>query len=615
MSSVLRLIIAFGLCFLPAKALPSTTMPGTHCPTLEVSDGKARQSLMHYVCYHTSPPGDPAYQAQSPAELPTDLTWTPARGNDLVFTQTDSVYWIQLDLQNSAAKTGFWYLRLSYPLLDDVTFWQSGASEHARVATGDRHSFDSRPVDYRYFLLPVTLEQGQSRTITLRIKSSGALNVPLSLVSADQAIAQSNRFTMTHGMFYGALLVLALFNLLLFLSSRTIYYLHCAFYITTMGMFMFAMGGFANQYLWPDSPNLANNVIPISLALCALAMLLFSRSFLEAGQNTWADRTMTTQVWISVGFLSLTMILPYSLTIAMNTVLGIAVISSMMAIAVVRCRQGYQPAVWYLTAWVAMLAGVLIYALAAFGHITHFLATEAMMQTAVGGQVVLLNYAMVQRWRLLNEKLLAVEHNARTELESKVHERTAQLRNTMKELEQANRQLAVLSMNDSLTGLSNRRHMDNRLSELHAEALRTGHPLTIALIDADHFKKINDTWGHSFGDNFLQMIAEILKQHVKRPRDMAVRFGGEEFALLLPDTDCSGAKRVCEAILSEVRKSQLETPEGGTAAITLSAGIASLAPGESTADLFKRADKALYQAKASGRDRINLAEKPVLSEA
>ncbi|WP_246123305.1 GGDEF domain-containing protein [Marinobacter maritimus] len=214
---------------------------------------------------------------------------------------------------------------------------------------------------------------------------------------------------------------------------------------------------------------------------------------------------------------------------------------------------------------------------------------------------------MVQRWRLLSDKLLEVEQAARSDLEYRVHERTAQLRSTMRELENANRKLATLSLNDPLTGLYNRRHMDNVLPELCAEARRTGQPFTIALVDADHFKAINDTWGHGFGDTCLQMIASILTRHVKRPRDITIRFGGEEFALLLPDTDTVGAQRVCEALLQDLQTTTVNGPDGKKACLTLSAGIASLLPDEDQQALFERADGALYEAKARGRNQTVIA--------
>lgn len=608
MSSVLRLIAILSLSLIPALALPDTGSVLAGCPTLEATDSAARASLMQYVCYYSAPPGAPGHDATAPDQLPVDIAWKAANGRDLVFSHTSSVYWVHLDVRNSGAERAVWYLKLNYPLLDEVTFWQTANDTTETIATGDQRPFGSRAVDYRYFLFPVTLDGGETRSLTLRVHSNGALNVPLSFETAAEVISGSNHLTLTHGLFYGALLVFAVFNLLLFFSSGIGYYFYNAFYLAALGLFLFAMGGFANQYFWPDNASFANTSIPLSLSLCALAMILFGRSFLEIDKGTISETVLRGQAWVCIGFLALTVILPYNKTILLNTVLALTVISSLFIIAVIRWQQGYQPAMWYLLAWLMMLVGGLIYALAAFGYLTDFLAREALMQSAVGGQVILLNYAMVQRWRLLNQKLLDVEHSARTELEFKVHERTAQLRNTMRELEKANRKLSTMSLNDALTGLHNRRHLDNIFPELCAEARRTGQPLTLALVDADHFKNINDTWGHGFGDTCLQFIAEFLTRHVKRPRDVAIRFGGEEFALLLPGTDTTGARKVCSALLADIANTPLLAPDGTEVRMTLSAGIASLGPGEDQSQLFERADEALYRAKSEGRNRALLAE-------
>ncbi|AXS82240.1 diguanylate cyclase [Marinobacter sp. Arc7-DN-1] len=608
MSLIMRLFAILSLSLFPALATANSGSLRTGCPTLEATDSGARNSLMQYICFYSAPPGEPAHNASRPEQLPENLAWTPAHGRDLVFSATKSVYWIHLHIRNSGAERSLWYLKLNYPLLDEITFWQTGDDTTESIVTGDQHPFSSRGIDYRYFLLPVTLDAGETRSITLRVHSSGALNVPLSLETPAEVIAGSNHLTLTHGLFYGALLVFAVFNLLLFFSSGTAYYFYNAFYMAALGLFLFAMGGFANQYFWPNSTGFANMSIPLSLTLSALAMTLFGRSFLEVSRGTTSETALKTLAWSCVGFLALTLVLPYSKTIVLNTVLALTVISSLFVIAAVRWKQGYQPALWYLLAWLVMLIGGLIYALAAFGYLTDFLAREALMQFAVGGQVILLNYAMVQRWRLLNQKLLEVEHNARTELEFKVHERTAQLRSIMRELEKANRQLSALSTNDALTGLHNRRHLDNIFPELCAEARRTGHTLTLALVDADHFKTINDTWGHSFGDACLQFIAEMLTRHVKRPRDIAIRFGGEEFALLLPETDAAGARKVCETLLADIANTPLTSPDGTEIRITLSAGIASLSAGESQNQLFERADEALYAAKSEGRNRALFSE-------
>lgn len=598
-----RCLLTLAVLLMSGLPAVASTQTADHCPTLNANDAAQRKALMDYVCFAAVTESQPAHAIEQPSNLPGDLEWKSADGHDLVFSQTSSVYWVRVKVANLSNVRDLWYLKLNYPLLDQISFWMSGDRNHNHIATGDQHPFHSRGIDYRYYLFPVTLDAGEKATLTLRIQSDGALNVPLSFATPDVIIADSNNLTLAHGLFYGALAIFAIFNLLLYFSSGTVYYFHNAFYMASLAMFLFAMGGFANQYFWPNSTAFANTSIPLLIAVCTLAITLFGRSFLEIAPDTRADRLLKGQAWLSGILMMLAFVLPYSLSILVNAGVGIAITASLFITGLMRWRQGYMPAKWYVLAWSGMLAGTLIYALAAFGYLADFLAREIFMQVAVGTQVLLLNYAIVQRWRLLNQKLLDVEQNARTQLEQKVHERTAQLRSTMRELEQANRQLAALSLNDSLTGLHNRRHMDNLLPELCAEARRTGQHLTLALLDADHFKSINDKWGHDFGDHCLKHIAGVLSRHVKRPRDVAIRFGGEEFALLLPGTAADGAYGLCQRILEDMEQSVTKAENGESITLTLSAGTATLLPDEDARELFRRADEALYVAKASGRNQ------------
>ena len=599
----LRCPFIFPILLILSLARVASAGPSAPCPTLDASDPAQRAELMDFVCFMVAPPGHPAHYVTNPTQLPENSEWTPAQGNDLVFSHSKSVYWVQVNVANQADTRQLWYLKLNYPLLDQINFWMSSDRVNDKILTGDQRAFLARGIDYRYFLFPVSLGAGETTTVSLRIQSDGALNVPLSLAPPATVIAESNHLTLAHGLFYGALLILAIFNLLLYFSSGTVYYFHNAFYMASLGLFLFAMGGFANQYFWPNSTGFANTSIPLLIAICCLSVCLFGRSFLEISPRTFADRLLRFQVLTSVAMMFFAFGLPYSLSILVNAAVGLIIIASLFMIGIIRWYEGYMPAKWYVLAWSGMLAGTLIYALAAFGYIADFLAREVFMQVAVGTQVVLLNYAVVQRWRLLNQKLLDIEYNARIELEQKVHERTAQLRNTMHELEQANRKLEALSLNDALTGLHNRRHMDNMLPELCAEVRRTGQPLTLALLDADHFKSVNDRWGHDFGDDCLKQIADVLNRHVKRPRDIAIRFGGEEFALLLPGTDAKGAYELCQRILSDMETTQIQTQCEETVILTMSAGTATLLSGENSKELFRRADTALYAAKSSGRNR------------
>jgi diguanylate cyclase (GGDEF)-like protein len=161
------------------------------------------------------------------------------------------------------------------------------------------------------------------------------------------------------------------------------------------------------------------------------------------------------------------------------------------------------------------------------------------------------------------------------------------------------------SMTDALTGLYNRGWLDDMLRRLTARAEQGGAPFALLVIDVDHFKTFNDTWGHLVGDRVLQQVAEALRATL-RPTDFAARFGGEEFAVLLPAVSGpQNAARVADRICNRVRK-PVPHPDGGGSPphVTVSIGVAAHQRGEDAEALFRRADELLYRAKNEGRDRV-----------
>jgi diguanylate cyclase (GGDEF)-like protein len=154
------------------------------------------------------------------------------------------------------------------------------------------------------------------------------------------------------------------------------------------------------------------------------------------------------------------------------------------------------------------------------------------------------------------------------------------------------------SRTDALTGLANRRALEERLELVTGQASRTGAPITVGMIDLDRFKAFNDRFGHQSGDELLRLLSEALSQRL-RAQDLLARYGGEEFCVVLPDTDVLAAR----IVLEELRVLAPTIAIDGWAA-TISVGIAEWFPGESTGSLLERADRALYAAKEQGRDRV-----------
>jgi diguanylate cyclase (GGDEF)-like protein/PAS domain S-box-containing protein len=176
----------------------------------------------------------------------------------------------------------------------------------------------------------------------------------------------------------------------------------------------------------------------------------------------------------------------------------------------------------------------------------------------------------------------------KAELERQVRERTAELER--------------LSREDPLTGLANRREFDLRLAHEHERAVRHEVPLSVAMLDLDLFKRVNDAWGHAVGDEVLRHVAAVLRAQC-RTVDLPARYGGEEFVIALPDTSLLEAQALCERIRVAIQEHDWSAIHPDLA-LTISIGVAMREPSDTAQSLVEAADQALYQAKHAGRNRV-----------
>ncbi|CAM3234137.1 diguanylate cyclase [Pseudomonas floridensis] len=189
-----------------------------------------------------------------------------------------------------------------------------------------------------------------------------------------------------------------------------------------------------------------------------------------------------------------------------------------------------------------------------------------------------------------------------------------QLRVSQAALIEVNQHLELIASEDKLTGLANRRRFDQFIEIEFKRARRERSTLSLILIDADHFKRYNDHFGHLAGDECLVAISRIVEQCIRRPGDVAARYGGEEIAVVLPNTDEDSARRVAGLILQTLQAKRIEHPASPFEIVTVSLGVATFIGTDRQLDprgLIKLADRALYAAKSQGRNRVSVASEAV----
>jgi len=388
-----------------------------------------------------------------------------------------------------------------------------------------------------------------------------------------------------------------------------------------MPLFLASLHGVSFQYLWPDATWWNDRAIIVFLNLTVFFGSAFSLRFLNVRSynHPILSRVATGLIVIAGSLAAAGIFVPYSYMVLPSILLAFLGCSAMLTIGLVRWFKRDPAARYYAVAWFFMLLGGIVMALSKFTLLPRNFLTENATQVGSAIGVILLSVALADR--LNQEKLLAfdaqqkllteerkariaqakslhVQQQANTLLEQRVQERT-------QDLESLNERLLELSATDALTGIKNRGHFDRVFKSAVVKAFRFGQPLSLMILDIDHFKKFNDTYGHLVGDDCLQIVANWIGEFVTRPQDLAARYGGEEFVVLLPDTPEEGAVRVAEKIRKKIEETGFRVSDE-VLHLTISIGVCSVCPdhADATKEIFAKADEALYEAKGRGRNNV-----------
>jgi diguanylate cyclase (GGDEF)-like protein len=521
-------------------------------------------------------------------------------------------YWFHLRVANVDHPDPDWIVAIAYALLDEADLYVvHGDGRIAEFRSGDRVPFAQRALAHRHITFPVRLPRGASAELYLRVRTDSSVQVPIELLTVTAFLARAPTEHLGLGVYYGIMLGLFFYNLVLFVSVRDRTFLWYVVYVGTFAFGQLCLNGLAFEYLWPEHPDWANDAVIVSIALGMIAMLVFTRSFLDLPRTyPGGDRLFRAIVALLAGVVLLSPLLGYRAAILIETAHVFVIAAAILLAALKVYRDGFKPARNFLLAWTVLLLGVVVYAALSFGLLPKMFITEYGIQIGSAAEMILLSFALAYRINTLRDENARLQREAREQLEARVAERTRDLDEALQKLQSVNRMLQEFSLRDGLTGAHNRRFFDQALTETWERARRERRPLSLVMVDIDHFKQINDRHGHLVGDDCLRALSQALHAQLRPDADeRIVRYGGEEFVLILPDADAADAAQRAEGVRRAAAELRVQS-EGVCLGFTVSAGVATFRPDDRAAhtDLLRATDRALYEAKRLGRNRVVTSE-------
>ena len=590
----------FGLAMLLAGMASARPLPA-HV----LAPGESSVALGPYMTYrHDTQAADGASEAFARARA-GDFAALPD-GNP-TFGFQDGAYWFYLPVVNSHPRESRWLLVQEYALSDQIDLYlryPDGRVEHQ--ASGDHQPFGNRFIRYRYPNFRLDLPLGQPVEMLVRVQSQSSMQVPLVLYTPKAFAELMRDAQFSTGLYYGIVLALLFYNFVLWIMLRDPGYFWYLLHTGAFGLVLFTLNGYGFEYFWPGSPWLADASVPLSICLALIGMQQFSRTFLELPERWPAGNRVSLALigfFVLLGLASIW--LPYSTSTPLASRAVLFGVIWIIVAAVVMLRRDYRPARLFLLAWSLFLLGTAMFTLLAFGLVPRNFWTQNGVQIGSALEMLLLSLALGSRYAALRNENIRIVQQANEQLERSVIDRTKQLRTAMAQLGEANVLLRDYSQRDPLTGVYNRRHFREAFEQALDARMDNGKPLALLLLDLDHFKKINDTYGHLAGDDCLHFAARSVEDVVVPRGGLVARFGGEEFVAVLPGADAQDALQVAEAVRLRIQQAPVSTG-GHNIRLSASIGVHTVIEGHQATpeDVIRIADEALYRAKDDGRNCV-----------
>jgi len=528
-------------------------------------------------------------------------TLKPAR----VYIKSPNIdYWLIFRLTNNSEKPVNRIVRFDEPFAKYANIYYREGDGWRVQSAGLATPIDNRPVHNRNPIFPVNIGPNETKTIYLKLHSNyGMITIGIHCDEPEAFLNWELLQTAWYMFYFGATSALVAYNLFLFFALREKLYLYYVLHGTCYISWVLIYSGF-DLYLGVSEimHYRLNSVVDLVLVFLAL----FTRQLLQTPINLpRIDKVLIGIAGIAIihGVASYIDITYYHYI----TFLAFPAYLFFMLLGVYAVMKNITLAGYYLLSMGLYFSGIIVLALLLMGLIPYNPLSRYLYMPGSLAEFTTLSLALAYRVRLLQnqntlfqKQLIETERRTKERLERAVAERTGALR-------KANTELERMAKKDGLTGLANRRLLNERLRHEWKRLARERQPMAAILCDIDHFKKFNDQYGHQGGDECLIKAARTIERCLHRPGDLASRYGGEEFLILLPNTDSAGALTTAERIRSAIEDLAIKHENSETSdRLTMSFGVAAANPheGVTAEQLVAAADESLYRAKNQGRNQV-----------
>ncbi len=591
MASLFKWCLVLLVCFVTSTSV-------CQAQTFSIDSERVKVNLIPFTEYNGQP--------DNGMETPPVEGWVTYANDDLKLGFDRNVHWLRTEITNPNPMPLSMYLELGSPLIDQVNVYlvKNGKVTSAQTL-GDTQAFHLRPVLQEKLLVPISILADETIEVYISFQSQGLLDFALNLWQKEAFQEYENRTRLSNGLILGIAIAAIVGCLLLAAHQRSLIPALDAGLLLSLLLIINTLNGYSFHYLWPELPAMQQHAIYILSCLGILCSALLARYNLRKIDHEHQHilaKMFTVIALFAIAFVPLTLLLSYQLGLYLIVSAVILICLAHVATGVWIWRQGVHENQEVNFGLAVLLTSLFVIAINNFTSLPLPFNNVQLLQFSLLLMVLSIAVSLL---RTPAHPKTNAEPRSDDELQEQLANQNFELEVALRELQERNQELEKLNTLDALSGIHNRRHFDKRILAELRRSRRELTPLALVMFDIDHFKRVNDNYGHLTGDEVIRSVAHIAQEQLNRSADEIFRYGGEEYALILPNTEVDGAAMIAEKVRAAVESLVIQgSSEKVRCTISLGVAVSDARQAMSPEQLIEQSDSALYKAKQSGRNQV-----------